>query len=184
VAEYLVDTLVKAGVERIYGIVGDSLNPVTDALRRNGTIKWIDVRHEESGAYAAGAEAQLTSAAPLPRQGSRRNLGQFILPPAQIVLDQSLHPGPSDFSSTPPTFVSIGTRISDSNSPSSQSVLVGDGVSSNEGPRTYWATSGSDRSAVHAAIDTIFATDDDVASRLDDSLWAFLAVGAANSISG
>src|SRR5271166_5488905 len=60
VAEHLVDTLVKAGVERIYGVVGDSLNPVTDALRRNGTIKWIDVRHEESGAFAAGAEAQLT----------------------------------------------------------------------------------------------------------------------------
>ena len=56
VAEHLVDTLVKAGVERIYGVVGDSLNPVTDALRRNGTIKWIDVRHEESGAFAAGAE--------------------------------------------------------------------------------------------------------------------------------
>jgi pyruvate dehydrogenase (quinone) len=60
VAEHLVDTLVKAGVERIYGVVGDSLNPVTDALRRNGTIKWIDVRNEESGAFAAGAEAQLT----------------------------------------------------------------------------------------------------------------------------
>jgi pyruvate dehydrogenase (quinone) len=55
----LVDTLARAGVRQIYGVVGDSLNPVTDALRRNGTIKWIDVRHEESGAYAAGAEAQL-----------------------------------------------------------------------------------------------------------------------------
>src|SRR5262249_10698666 len=60
VAEHLVDTLARAGVRQIYGVVGDSLNPVTDALRRNGTIKWIDVRHEESGAYAAGAEAQLT----------------------------------------------------------------------------------------------------------------------------
>jgi pyruvate dehydrogenase (quinone) len=60
VAENLVDTLARAGVRQIYGVVGDSLNPVTDALRRNGTIKWIDVRHEESGAYAAGAEAQLT----------------------------------------------------------------------------------------------------------------------------
>jgi pyruvate dehydrogenase (quinone) len=60
VAEHLVDTLAQAGVRQIYGVVGDSLNPVTDALRRNGTIKWIDVRHEESGAYAAGAEAQLT----------------------------------------------------------------------------------------------------------------------------
>jgi len=60
VAEHLVDTLAKSGVRQIYGVVGDSLNPVTDALRRNGTIKWVDVRHEESGAYAAGAEAQLT----------------------------------------------------------------------------------------------------------------------------
>ena len=50
VAEHLVDTLACAGVRQIYGVVGDSLNPVTDALRRSGTIKWIDVRHEESGA--------------------------------------------------------------------------------------------------------------------------------------
>ena len=54
VAEDLVDTLVKAGVQRIYGIVGDSLNPVTDAIRRNGTIKWVHVRHEETAAFAAG----------------------------------------------------------------------------------------------------------------------------------
>jgi pyruvate dehydrogenase (quinone) len=60
VAEHLVDTLARAGVRQIYGVVGDSLNPVTDALRKDGTIKWIDVRHEESGAFAAGAEAQLT----------------------------------------------------------------------------------------------------------------------------
>jgi pyruvate dehydrogenase (quinone) len=59
VAEHLVDTLAQAGVRQIYGVVGDSLNPVTDALRRS-TLKWVDVRHEESGAYAAGAEAQLT----------------------------------------------------------------------------------------------------------------------------
>src|SRR5208337_4574167 len=52
--------LVDAGVERIYGVVGDSLNPVTDALRLNGKIKWIHVRNEETGAFAAGAEAQLT----------------------------------------------------------------------------------------------------------------------------
>ena len=59
VAEHLVATLVQAGVKQIYGVVGDSLNPVTDALRRS-TLKWVDVRHEESGAFAAGAEAQLT----------------------------------------------------------------------------------------------------------------------------
>src|SRR6201982_2501457 len=60
VAEHLVDTMAKAGVRQIYGIVGDSLNPVTDALRRSGAIRWVDVRHEETAAFAAGAEAQLT----------------------------------------------------------------------------------------------------------------------------
>src|ERR1700736_3921373 len=60
VAEILVETLIRAGVERIYGIVGDSLNPVTDALRRSGKVQWVHVRHEETAAFAAGAEAQLT----------------------------------------------------------------------------------------------------------------------------
>src|SRR5262249_43135030 len=60
VAEGLVDTLARAGVQRIYGIVGDSLNPVTDAIRRSGSVRWVDVRHEETAAFAAGAEAQLT----------------------------------------------------------------------------------------------------------------------------
>ncbi len=60
IAEELVDTLTTAGVKRIYGIVGDSLNPVTDALRRRKKIDWVHVRHEETAAFAAGAEAQLT----------------------------------------------------------------------------------------------------------------------------
>jgi pyruvate dehydrogenase (quinone) len=60
VADALINRLVEAGVERIYGVVGDSLNPVTDALRLNGKIKWIHVRNEEAGAFAAAAEAQLT----------------------------------------------------------------------------------------------------------------------------
>jgi pyruvate dehydrogenase (quinone) len=60
VAEELVDHLANAGVERIYGIVGDSLNPVTDAVRRSGKLQWVHVRHEEVGAFAAGAEAQLS----------------------------------------------------------------------------------------------------------------------------
>ncbi len=59
VAEHLVDTLARAGVRQVYGVVGDSLNPVTDALRRSA-LKWVDVRHEETAAFAAGAEAQLT----------------------------------------------------------------------------------------------------------------------------
>lgn len=59
VAEQLVDMLVEAGVKRIYAVTGDSLNEINDAVRRNGKIQWIHVRHEEVGAYAAGAEAQL-----------------------------------------------------------------------------------------------------------------------------
>jgi pyruvate dehydrogenase (quinone) len=60
VAEQFVDILVRAGVQRLYGVVGDSLNLVVDAVRRNSAIDWIQVRHEEAAAFAAGAEAQLT----------------------------------------------------------------------------------------------------------------------------
>jgi pyruvate dehydrogenase (quinone) len=60
VAEQFVEILAEAGVKRIYGIVGDSLNGLTDAIRRQGKIEWIHVRHEEAGAFAAGAEAHLT----------------------------------------------------------------------------------------------------------------------------
>ncbi|MCZ0974537.1 pyruvate dehydrogenase [Streptomyces noursei] len=60
VAEQFIDILVRAGVRRLYGVVGDSLNPVVDAIRRNSAIDWIQVRHEEAAAFAAGAEAQLT----------------------------------------------------------------------------------------------------------------------------
>ncbi|MFD4375290.1 pyruvate dehydrogenase [Streptomyces sp. NPDC058486] len=60
VAEQFVDILVRAGVRRLYGVVGDSLNPVVDAIRRNPAIDWIQVRHEETAAFAAGAEAQIT----------------------------------------------------------------------------------------------------------------------------
>lgn len=60
VADQFAETLVVAGVRRIYGVVGDSLNGLTDALRRQGKIQWIPVRHEEVAAFAAGAEAHLT----------------------------------------------------------------------------------------------------------------------------
>jgi pyruvate dehydrogenase (quinone) len=60
VAEQFVEILAAAGVKRIYGIVGDSLNGVTDAIRRQGKIEWIHVRHEEVAAFAAGAEAHQT----------------------------------------------------------------------------------------------------------------------------
>ncbi|WP_371643261.1 pyruvate dehydrogenase [Streptomyces mirabilis] len=60
VAEQYVDLLARAGVRRMYGVVGDSLNPVVDAVRRHDALEWIQVRHEEVAAFAAGAEAQLT----------------------------------------------------------------------------------------------------------------------------
>ncbi|MGW6568130.1 pyruvate dehydrogenase [Streptomyces sp. NPDC054975] len=60
VAEQFVDILVRAGVQRLYGVVGDSLNPVVDAIRRTPDIDWVQVRHEEVAAFAAGAEAQIT----------------------------------------------------------------------------------------------------------------------------
>lgn len=65
VADQLVGQLVAAGVRRIYGIVGDSLNPIVDAVRRSGGadaggIDWIHVRHEEAAAFAASADAQVT----------------------------------------------------------------------------------------------------------------------------
>lgn len=59
-AEFLVASLEQAGVERVYGVVGDSLNAVTDSLRRRGRISWVHMRNEEAAAFAAGAEAQLT----------------------------------------------------------------------------------------------------------------------------
>jgi pyruvate dehydrogenase (quinone) len=60
IAELFVDTLVLAGVKRVYGVAGDSLNGITDVIRTDERIKWIHVRHEETAAFAAGAEAQLT----------------------------------------------------------------------------------------------------------------------------
>ena len=60
VAEMLVKQLELAGVERVYGIVGDSLNPIVDAIRRSDQIDWVHVRHEEVAAFAAAAEAEVT----------------------------------------------------------------------------------------------------------------------------
>src|SRR6202050_4653283 len=60
VADQFAEILAAAGVKRIYGIVGDSLNGLTDSIRRQGKIEWVHVRHEEVAAFAAGAEAHLT----------------------------------------------------------------------------------------------------------------------------
>ncbi len=60
VAEFIVDSLMSLGVRRIYGVVGDSLNALTEAVRVRKEIDWVGVRHEEVAAFAAGAEAHLT----------------------------------------------------------------------------------------------------------------------------
>ncbi|WP_288819403.1 ubiquinone-dependent pyruvate dehydrogenase [uncultured Micrococcus sp.] len=60
VANHLVETLHASGVRRMYGLAGDSLNGVTDALREHGGVEWVPVRHEETAAFAASAESQLT----------------------------------------------------------------------------------------------------------------------------
>src|ERR1700678_1023606 len=60
VADQVAEILAAVGVERIYGVVGDSLNGITDSLRRQEKIGWVHMRNEEAGAFAAGAEAHLT----------------------------------------------------------------------------------------------------------------------------
>jgi pyruvate dehydrogenase (quinone) len=60
ISDVFVDTLIEAGVRRVYGVVGDSLNGLTDAIRKSKQIDWLHVRHEETAAFAAGADAQIT----------------------------------------------------------------------------------------------------------------------------
>ena len=61
VAEHLIDVMLEAGIRNVYGVVGDSANPVADAIRRtDGKLRFIHVRNEEAGAFAAGADAQVS----------------------------------------------------------------------------------------------------------------------------
>jgi pyruvate dehydrogenase (quinone) len=60
IAEILIETLVAAGVKRIFGVVGDSLNGILEQIGKRNDIQWIPMRHEEAGAFAAGAQAHLT----------------------------------------------------------------------------------------------------------------------------
>ena len=60
VGEVIVDALAAAGVKRVYGVAGDSLNGITDSIRRHPNMSWVHVRHEEVAAFAAGADAQLS----------------------------------------------------------------------------------------------------------------------------
>ena len=59
VAETIVQAIADLGVRSVWGVVGDALNPITDAIRLEDRLEWIGVRHEEAGAFAAGAQAQL-----------------------------------------------------------------------------------------------------------------------------
>jgi pyruvate dehydrogenase (quinone) len=60
IAEILVETLIAAGVKRVYGVVGDSLNAILEQIAYHKEIEWIHVRNEKTGAFAAGAQAHLT----------------------------------------------------------------------------------------------------------------------------
>ncbi len=62
VADQLAETLAAVGVKRIYGIVGDSLNGFTDAIRSQEKIRWLHVRHEEVAAFAAGRDVRVAGA--------------------------------------------------------------------------------------------------------------------------
>jgi hypothetical protein len=60
-ADQVADMMIDAGIQRVYGVVGDSINPIVDAIRRSdGKLRWMHVRNEEVGAFAAGADALLT----------------------------------------------------------------------------------------------------------------------------
>ena len=60
-ADQVAEMMIEAGVQRVYGVVGDSINPIVDSIRRsNGKLRWVHCRNEEVGAFAAGAEAQLS----------------------------------------------------------------------------------------------------------------------------
>ena len=71
VSDVFIETLVAAGVRRVYGVVGDSLNGITEVIRRRGH-QWLHVRHEEAAAFAAGADAHLTGHSPCVRAAAVR----------------------------------------------------------------------------------------------------------------
>ena len=60
IASFITETLEQAGVKRIWGVTGDSLNGISESLRKMGTIEWLGTRHEEAAAFAAGGEAHLS----------------------------------------------------------------------------------------------------------------------------
>jgi glyoxylate carboligase len=101
VAERLIETLSAAGVSRIYGLVGDSLNAITDSLRRHEAIRWVQVRHEEVAAFAAGADAAMTGQlASGERIGRARTLGVDSVRNGRFMEKTAVHyKNPRSFSS-------------------------------------------------------------------------------------
>ena len=91
VADQLAETLEVAGVKRVYGIVGDRLNALTDAIRRQSKIEWLHVRHEEVAVFAAGAEAHLTG-----------DVKTSAIPPSRLQLSSRLR-----FAARAPDFVAL-----------------------------------------------------------------------------
>src|SRR5258705_13225534 len=88
IAEVLVETLVAAGVKRVYGLAGDSLNGMTESIRKHRSIEWLHVRHEEVAAFAAGADAHLPKE--LARCAGRCGPGE--LPPTSRIFFWPRHP--------------------------------------------------------------------------------------------
>jgi len=97
VAALLVDVLAEAGVRQIYGVAGDSLNGITDAIRAKERVRWIHVRHEETAAFAAGAEAHLT--------------GRLAVCAGSCVREPALDQRPLRLSSQPRSVLAIAAQI-------------------------------------------------------------------------
>ena len=91
VADLIVDTIAAAGVERIYGIPGDSLNGFTDSMRTSPSLHWTHVRHEEGAAFAASGEAAITGhlAVCAGSCGSAERLAAAVLPTCMLVASAS-----------------------------------------------------------------------------------------------
>ena len=84
VADVLVDTLVAAGVKRVYGLVGDSLNGITDSIRPRKELQWIPVRHKETAAFAPFAPRSLTGCLTSIESCIQRERGERLQPPCHL----------------------------------------------------------------------------------------------------
>ncbi len=85
VSDVFVETLIEAGVRRVYGVVGDSLNGLTDAIRKSKQIDWLHMRHEETAAFAAGADTVIAPVCPYLR--SQR---KSPVPRSEVVISRRL----------------------------------------------------------------------------------------------